>query len=404
MAWFEWQLATRLLKEGKTQSLLIASGIALGVAVIVFITALVTGLQKTIIDRTLGTQAHIVLTEPDKTLKSSVEGDVVFRQLQPRPQRIETILNWPLLIQELSKNKEIKAASPVLSGAAFALRGQSDKSVAILGIDPSAYNRIIPIKDYIKQGQMRLNSDEAMIGQRLADDLGVRIGDSISLLTASNRSISVRITAIFEFGIKDLDRRWVYLSLRSAQNLLDLQGQITGIDLQVYTLFNAEIIAQQLQQQYPIKAESWMSSNQQLMTALKSQTASTTLIRFFVLISVAFGIASVLAIAVVQKQKEIGILRAMGLSQRSVLVVFLIQGGLLGFLGSVLGSLGGMGLGKFFGLVARSATGEPLFQLALTQELFISTMFVATLTGLISAAMPAYRAAKLDPVQAIRYG
>lgn len=404
MAWFEWQLATRLLKEGKTQSLLIASGIALGVAVIVFITALVTGLQKTIIDRTLGTQAHIVLTEPDKTLKSSVEGDVVFRQLQPRPQRIETILNWPLLIQELSKNKEIKAASPVLSGAAFALRGQSDKSVAILGIDPSAYNRIIPIKDYIKQGQMRLNSDEAMIGQRLADDLGVRIGDSISLLTASNRSISVRITAIFEFGIKDLDRRWVYLSLRSAQNLLDLQGQITGIDLQVYTLFNAEIIAQQLQQQYPIKAESWMSSNQQLMTALKSQTASTTLIRFFVLISVAFGIASVLAIAVVQKQKEIGILRAMGLSQRSVLVVFLIQGGLLGFLGSVLGSLGGMGLGKFFGLVARSATGEPLFQLALTQELFISTMLVATLTGLISAAMPAYRAAKLDPVQAIRYG
>ena len=153
---------------------------------------------------------------------------------------------------------------------------------------------------------MRLNSDEAMIGQRLADDLGVRVGDSISLLTASNRSISVRITAIFEFGIKDLDRRWVYLSLRSAQNLLDLQGQITGIDLQVYTLFNAEIIAQQLQQQYPIKAESWMSSNQQLMTALKSQTASTSLIRFFVLISVAFGIASVLAIAVVQKQKEIG--------------------------------------------------------------------------------------------------
>jgi lipoprotein-releasing system permease protein len=319
MAWFEWQLATRLLKEGKTQSLLIASGIALGVAVIVFITALVTGLQKTIIERTLGTQAHIVVTEPDKTLKSSVEGDVVFRQLQPRPQRTEAILNWPLLIQELSKNKEIKAASPVLSGAAFALRGQTDKSVAILGIDPNAYNKIIPLKDYIKQGQMRLNSDEAMIGQRLADDLGVRVGDSISLLTASNRSISVRITAIFEFGIKDLDRRWVYLSLRSAQNLLDLQGQITGIDLQVYTLFNAEIIAQQLQQQYPIKAESWMSSNQQLMTALKSQTASTTLIRFFVLISVAFGIASVLAIAVVQKQKEIGILRAMGLSQRSVL-------------------------------------------------------------------------------------
>lgn len=404
MVWFEWQLATRLLKEGKTQSLLIASGIALGVAVIVFITALVTGLQKTIIDRTLGTQAHIVVTEPDKVLQPSLTGDVIFRQLQPRPQRSEPILNWPLLSKQLTKNPQIKAVSPVLSGAAFALRGQADKSVAILGIDPTAYQQIIPLKDYIKQGQLRLNSDEAMIGQRLADDLGLKLGDSIVLLAANNRQITVRVTAIFEFGIKDLDRRWVYLSLRSAQNLLDLQGQITGIDLQVYTLFDAEKIAQQLQQQYPIKAESWMSSNQQLMTALKSQTASTTLIRFFVLISVAFGIASVLAIAVVQKQKEIGILRAMGLSQHSVLVVFLIQGGLLGLVGSILGSLGGVGLGQLFSLVARSATGEPLFQLALTQELFISTMSIATITGLISAAMPAYRAAKLDPVQAIRYG
>ena len=124
-----------------------------------------------------------------------------------------------------------------------------------------------------------------------------------------------------------------------------------------------------------------MSSNEQLMTALKSQTASTTLIRFFVLISVAFGIASVLAIAVVQKQKEIGILRAMGMSQHSVLAVFLIQGGLLGMFGSLLGALGGMGLGKMFGFFARNAAGEPLFELALTSELILSTTIIATLTG-----------------------
>ncbi|HNL81449.1 MAG TPA: ABC transporter permease, partial [Agitococcus sp.] len=101
MVWFEWQLATRFLKEGKTQTLLIASGIALGVAVIVFITTLVTGLQRTIIDRTLGTQAHIVLTEPDKELLASVKGEQVFRQTQPRPQRIEPILNWQLIEQKI---------------------------------------------------------------------------------------------------------------------------------------------------------------------------------------------------------------------------------------------------------------------------------------------------------------
>ena len=399
MVWFEWQVATRFLREGKTQTLLIASGIALGVAVIVFISALVTGLQGTIIKRTLGTQAHIVITAPDKVLLPSVTDGTVFRELQPRPQIIEPILNW-----QLQQEPTLKAVSPLVSGAAFAIRGQADKTVSILGIDPVAYTKIIPLEENLKAGQLRLNNDEAVIGRRLADDLGIRVGDRMNIVTSSNRSLAVRITGIFELGVKDLDKRWVFLSLRSAQNLLDLNGQITGIDLQVKSLFDAEIISQRLQNHYGIKAESWMSSNEQLMTALKSQTASTTLIRFFVLISVAFGIASVLAIAVVQKQKEIGILRAMGMSQHSVLAVFLIQGGLLGMFGSLLGALGGMGLGKMFGFFARNAAGEPLFELALTSELILSTTIIATLTGLIAAAMPAYRAAKLDPVQAIRYG
>ena len=404
MVWFEWQVATRFLREGKTQTLLIASGIALGVAVIVFISALVTGLQGTIIKRTLGTQAHIVITAPDKVLLPSVTDGTVFRELQPRPQIIEPILNWQLLLKQLQQERTLKAVSPLVSGAAFAIRGQADKAVSILGIDPVAYTKIIPLEENLKAGQLRLNNDEAVIGRRLADDLGIRVGDRMNIVTSSNRSLAVRITGIFELGVKDLDKRWVFLSLRSAQNLLDLNGQITGIDLQVKSLFDAEIISQRLQNRYGIKAESWMSSNEQLMTALKSQTASTTLIRFFVLISVAFGIASVLAIAVVQKQKEIGILRAMGMSQHSVLAVFLIQGGLLGMFGSLLGASGGMGFGTMFGFFARYASGGPLLEFALTPELILSTTIIATLTGLIAAAMPAYRAAKLDPVQAIRYG
>lgn len=404
MVWFEWQLATRLLREGKSQTLLITGGITLGVAVIIFISALVTGLQGTIIERTLGTQAHIVVSAPDKLVLPSIDGDTMFRQIQPRPQRTEPILNWPLLLQQLNKEQGLKAVSPLVSGAAFALRGQADKSVAIVGIEPEAYRRIIPLENYLQAGQLRLESDEAMIGKRLADELGIRVGDKMTLVTAGNRSLAVRITAIFSLGVKEPDQRWVYLSLRSAQNLLDLNGQVTGIDLQVLSLFEAENIAQHLQRRYGIKAESWMSSNQQLMTALKSQTASTTIVRVFVLISVAFGIASVLAIAVVQKQKEIGILRAMGLSQNSVLTVFLLQGGILGFIGSILGSCAGIGLGKIFGLVARSPSGEPLFNLALTNGLIMLAMIVATLTGLLAAAMPARRAAKLDPVQAIRYG
>jgi lipoprotein-releasing system permease protein len=117
---------------------------------------------------------------------------------------------------------------------------------------------------------------------------------------------------------------------------------------------------------------------------------------------VAFGIASVLAVAVVQKQRDIGILRAMGMSRRAVRRVFLIQGGLLGLLGALAGCAAGAGLARLFAGLVRNTQGDPLFPIALTPDLFLSATAVAVVTGLIAAVLPAARAAALDPVQAIR--
>lgn len=400
---FEWQLALRLLREGRAQTALIAAGIGLGVAVVVFLTALINGLQANIIARTLGSQAHITLTAPDRVvIPARLPGPLEFQSVQPRPQRVAPILNSALLLRQLAAEPEITAISPLVSGAAFALRGTADKSVAVIGVDPEAYTRIIPLQTQLVAGEWRLGSEEAVIGRRLADDLGIRTGDRLTLQSAGGRSLNVTVRGIFELGVKDPDRRWVLLSLRSAQNLLNLAGEITGIDLTVRDLFAADAVAARLQQRYDITAESWMTSNQQLMTGLRSQSASSSVIRFFVLVSVAFGIASVLAVAVVQKQRDIGILRAMGMPRRAVLRVFLIQGGVLGLFGALAGSVAGAGLGRLFAGLVRNTQGDPLFPIALTPELFLSAIVVAVFTGLLAAALPASRAAALDPVKAIR--
>jgi lipoprotein-releasing system permease protein len=187
-----------------------------------------------------------------------------------------------------------------------------------------------------------------------------------------------------------------------AQTLLDLPGGITQIDLRVLDLFDAEATARQLQAQTGLTADSWMQTNAQLMTALKSQSASNNLIRFFVTLIVAVGIASVLVVSVVQKQKEIGILRAMGASPQRIMSVFLLQGGFYGLLGSVLGSVLSLGLLSFFSRITRNEDGTNLLNPELDLQVVMGACALALVVGLLAAALPARRAALLDPVQAIR--
>jgi lipoprotein-releasing system permease protein len=208
----------------------------------------------------------------------------------------------------------------------------------------------------------------------------------------------MRVAGIFELGVRELDSRYVYLDLRQAQILLDLPGGVTQIDLTVQEIFAAEEIAERLARLTGMQAESWMATNGQLLNALSSQTMTTQMIRIFVGLSVAFGIASVLAVSVVQRTREIGILRAMGSPRRQVMRVFLLQGGLLGLAGSALGGLVGWALVMVFNLM-----GPGLFFVQVPTGLVLSAMAVATLTGVLAAAAPARRAARYDPAVAIRY-
>ena len=398
--WTEWKIALRFLLDNRMQTLLITFGIAVGSAVIVFITALITGLQANVIQRTLGTQAHIRILPPDegnRTLPAAADSWSLVLE-SPRAQRLRSIINWQDVRDVLDQDAQILAVSPVISGPAIARRGVARASVALLGIDPPRYQRIIPLADDLIAGRFLVGAGNAVIGKELARDLGLGIGDKLRLDAGEGREAVVDIAGIFELGVRELDTRYVYLDLKQAQTLLDLPGGVTVIDTTVAEIFQADEVARRLARLNGLRAESWMETNGQLLNALSSQSMTTEMIRVFVGISVAFGIASVLAVSVVQRTREIGILRAMGSPRGQILRVFLLQGGLLGLLGSACGGLVGWGLVQVFNLF-----GPWLFIIPVVPTLVPLAMLVATVTGVLAAAMPARRAARYDPAVAIRY-
>ena len=384
------------------QTLLILAGVTGGVAVIIFLTTLISQLQESIIDRTLGSQAHIVLKPPRAVNHQSLLADSTAAIVQPRAQRLRSIDQWEAVAQLAEQTPGVVAVSPILSGAGFAVRADASQPIALMGIDADQYRRIVKMDKYMQTGQFDVTGFNAVIGIELAKDLALTVGDKIRLVTVDNRNDLLTVVGIFDIGNRDLNRRWVFTSIKMAQSLLNLPGGMTQIDLRIGSLFEAEKMAQSLQAQTGLTADSWMQTNAQLLTALKSQSVSNNLIRFFVTVIVAVGIASVLVVSVVQKQKEIGILRAMGASPRRVMTIFLLQGGLYGLLGSALGSGLSYGLILFFAKMTRNADGSSLLSPQLDPTIVLQAGGLALAVGLIAAALPARRAARLDPVVAIR--
>ena len=349
------------------QTVLIIVGVAAGVAVIAYISALINGLQANTLAKTLGAQSHISIKAPDDLVTPAaavLQGTSVLTETQPRAQRLRSVANWQALVPLLEKLPEVAGVSPMVAGAGLALRGEAVQSIALMGVDLDRYDRVVGLRSKVVSGVARLEPGESIVGRELAQDLGVRVGDRLTVQTGQ-RSETLRVTALVDLGVRDLNRRTVIVPLRAAQNLLALPGGATSLDVTLRDVWVAQSLASQLRAQYPYKIESWQESNAQLVSALNAQSVSTSIIRGVVLAVVVLGIASVLVVSVVQKQREIGILRAMGATRGQVLRLFLIQGAVVGAIGSAVGILLAVALIFVFTSFVRGSDGLPLFDISL---------------------------------------
>ncbi len=401
---FEWIAASRFLREGRMQTAAIVLGVSIGVGVIVFMSALLTGMQKNFINRVLSAQAHVVLLPSEEIARPLRDADGVAEAavVQKPYQRLRSIDQWQKIEQQVAAMPQVKVVSPMASGPALAVRGDAVRSINLAGIEPAKYFRIVPLDEKIISGRALLGTEDILIGSELANDLGVKVGDKLRITPSSGEGLALKVGGIFDLGNKGANQRNTFVALHTAQSLLRLTGGASSIDVSVHDVYAAEEVASAIRAVADIGADSWIRTNAQFFAAVNAQILANVAIRFFVGLSAAFGVAAVLVVSVVQKSKEIGILRAMGASRGQIMRVFLVEGAAYGLAGSILGS----GLGAAALLVwqqyVRNADGTPLIPIELDPQLFLLAAFIATLTGLAAAVAPALRGARLDPVVAIR--
>jgi len=401
---FEWIAAVRFLVEGRMQSLFIIAGVAIGVGVIVFMSAILDGMTANMMKRILNSQAHVQLVPPDEVARPLRGGDpvIAFTTVQRPTQRIRSIDQWQSIRDRLERDPDVAHVAPAVTGSALAARGSASRSVSVVAVEPERYFAIVDLPGNLVEGHARLASDEAVLGTDLAKELGVSLGDKIRLTSGTGASVTQTVAGIYDLGSRGVNLRNVYVALRTGQALLGLIGGATSLEVTLHDVYAAEDVARVIEASTGIEADSWIKTNAQFFTVMKTQFTSNTAIRILVGLSVAFGIASVLVVSVVQRSKEIGILRAMGATRGQILRIFLIQGGTLGLVGSLFGSALGIASLVVFHELMRNADGTPFFPLVLDWALPARAAALATLTGVSAAMTPAMRAARLDPVVAIR--
>ena len=393
------------MRQARMQTLLIMAGVALGVSVIVFISALISGLQSNLFRRTLDFQAQIVILPPkevSRPLHQAGDGVMLATLVQPRAQRLQSVDQWQTVLAQVAKMDGVSVVAPVVSGAGFIVRGEANKAVGLTGIEPETYLQLIALNSKIIAGTANITGTDMLVGLDLAKDLGVWTGDKLNLQTASGGTATLSIRGIFDYGNSGVNSRSVYIALRTAQSLLDLAGGVTSVEVNLDEPFTAETVAQTIQAQTGLKVDSWIATNAQFFSALEAQSMSNTVIRFFVGLTAALGIASVLVVSVVQKSKAIGILRATGTSRQQILRLFLLQGALTGLIGSLLGAFVGWLFLIAWRNIAINADGTQLFPITFDPMLFVYAAVGATLVGILAALFPALQAARLDPAVAIR--
>ncbi|WP_425448366.1 ABC transporter permease [Dethiothermospora halolimnae] len=382
-----FKIAFRFLKSNKAQTIFIILGIAVGVSVQIFIGSLIQGLQKSLVDKTIGNSSQVTITnKKDKGL----------------------IDNYNDIIKEIKNSEdEITAISSSVTSSAFLKNNKDSYSILLRGFNLNQNNKIYDFKDKLVKGKLPKDKNEVAIGIDLIEKLNINLNDNISIFTPSGKNHNLSIVGIYDFNVANINESWLITSLETSQEVFNLGNKVTSIEMQVDDVFLADTVANNIKDiltREDIKITNWKEQNQELLSGLSGQSMSSYLIQVFVLLSVVLGIASVLAISVVQKSKQIGILKAMGIKDKTSSFVFLYQGLILGVIGSLAGILLGLGLSFAFTKFATNPDDTPIVELYINYNFIIFSGLVAILSATLAALIPAFKSSKLNPIEVIRNG
>ncbi len=379
------RIAWRFLTHSKGQSILIAIGIAIGVSVQVFIGSLISGLQIELVDTAIGRNTQI-------TVSAYMRG--------------ETVEDYQLVVDKIVQtSSEVLHVSPVVDASGFLRSSHGDDFPILLrGFALDKANGIFRLSESLVSGTLPAEG-EVLIGKNLAQEAAV--ADTVTLATPRGSTREAVVSGIFDLGSAALNERWVISGLQLAQEVFGYSSRtVSSIEMQARDPFLADNISEELRAALPntLKVTDWKSQNEQLLSGLNGQSISSLMIQIFVLLSVVLGIASVLAISVLQKSKQLGILKAMGIRNRDASLIFLTEGFLLGIAGAVLGVALGLGLAFSFSKFALNPDGTPVIALFIDPGFISLSAMIAVLSATLASLIPAGRSARLDPMEVIKNG
>ncbi len=383
------------------------AGVFIGTAALVIAMALMNGFEGQVRDRLIGRDSHLDLLARDSA--GLPDGD-----------------SLPNLVEK--SDSRVVAASPFLGGKAGISTGTAADGVVVMGIDPKRAVKVIDLQKYMTVGKLDLFQHELdsgrvehgiVMGYALASRLGMMVGDKATLVSLSSAAAlsglgepphmeRCVLTGIFASGLYEFDANMAYIGIPSAQRLYQTGPVVSGIQIRVKDMWQAREVGKNLEHRTGLQALDWLTKNAALMKWMSLEKILVTVVLCLIVLVAAFNIASSLIMGVLEKTREIGILRAMGANSRTILRIFLFQGALAGFIGSI----GGIAFGLLLCWIQQRfqiirLPGDIYFIDVLPVDVRATDVLIvagaANLICWIAALYPAWRASRFSPVAAIRH-
>ncbi len=382
-------------------------GIALGVTALITVLSVMNGFEKEVRERILDMVSHLTVTDFDGRLK-----------------------NWPEVLKTTKTHKNVIAAAPYIEAQGMLINGSSVNGSLIRGVLPKQEPAVSNVSDKMKSGRftdLKAGKFGVILGQDLARILGVHVGDKVTMVTPSAnvtlagvapRLKRFTVVGIFYLGMYEYDSTMAIIHMSDAQRLFRMKGKVTGIRAKLNDLFAAPFTREELQEttltEYWVR--DWSSYHANWFRAVKIEKRMIFLLLLLIVAVAAFNIVSTLVMVVTDKQSDIAILRTLGASPRSIMGIFMVQGAIIGFIGTLVGIVGGVSLALNLDTVVPFLEGIFGIRILDPAVYYISVLpsdlhwddvwticTISLVLGLVATIYPAWRASKTQPAEALRY-
>ena len=419
---YELFISLRHLKAKRSQKFISLNtwisvgGVALGVMALIVVIAVMSGFGKDLRDKILGTNSHIVVTNITRTGMEDYEA----------------------IIEKVKKAKGVNAAAPFILNQVMLTHGGNAMGVVVRGLDPELEAGVSDLKKNLVQGSLEMLGGPAkstgkprragiILGKELARRLGVQRDDVVSMVAPASRVTPMglipkiklfKVVGFFESGMFEYYSNLAFISIYSAQKFFSMKGKVSGIEIRVEDIEQADQVAAEIQQSlgFPYYARDWMQMNKNLFSALRLEKIVMFIILILIILVAAFNIVSTLFMVVMEKNKEIAILKSMGASRSSIMKIFSYQGLIIGIVGTAVGCVGGFTvvpnlneivgfIEDLFGITAFPSDVYYLDKIPSDIQYFDSFLIVvfSIVICFLASLYPAWRASRLDPVEGLRY-